>query len=215
MTNRLLATQQQLLQNEAELKQLNIDLEHRVVERTSQLESANEELETFNYSVAHDLRSPLRSIDGFSRVLSNKYHDQLDATARDWLGRICRASQRMGHLIDDMLQLSMVARGPLALERVDLSKIAEDVAEGLSKTNPERQVRFILQQGLSVQADPGLLRAVMDNLLGNAFKFTGKKAEAEIEFGLCDINPNDLLESRSPIPPPPSNSPLEGGGACR
>lgn len=186
MTGRLHAAQQRLLQNEAELRQLNIELERRVLERTRQLESANEELETFNYSVAHDLRSPLRSIDGFSRVLSNKYRDQLDATGKDWLERICRASQRMGCLIDDMLQLSQVTRGPLRLEQIDLSKMAEAVADELRKTNPGRQVRFVVQQGLSVQADPGLMRAVMDNLLGNAYKFTGKKPDAEIEFGACD-----------------------------
>ena len=192
MTSRLHATQQQLMQNEAELKQLNLELERRVVERTRQLEAANEELESFNYSVAHDLRSPLRSIDGFSRVLSNKYHDQLDATGKDWLERVCRASQRMGCLIDDLLQLSQVARSTMMLEQVDLSKMAENVADDLRKINPERQVRFTLQQGLSVQADPGLLRAVMDNLLGNAYKFTGRKAVAEIEFGTCGIDQDDL-----------------------
>jgi light-regulated signal transduction histidine kinase (bacteriophytochrome) len=188
MTDRLHTAQQRLLQNEAELRQLNIELEHRVAERTRQLETANEELESFNYSVAHDLRSPLRSIDGFSRVLSNKYHDQLDATGQDWLERICRASQHMGHLIDDILKLSQVTRSPLKREPIDLSKIAENVADSLGRTNPERQVRFILQQGLSVQADHGLLHVVMDNLLSNAFKFTGKKADAEIEFGVRDID---------------------------
>lgn len=196
MTSRLHAAQQQLLQNEAELKRLNLELERRVVERTRQLEAANEELESFNYSVAHDLRSPLRSIDGFSRVLSNKYHDQLDATGKDWLERVCRASQRMGHLIDDLLQLSQVARSTMRLEQVDLSKMAENVADDLRKANPERQVRFTLQHGLSVQADPGLLRAVMDNLLGNAFKFTGKKTGAEIEFGACDISSDPGEERR-------------------
>lgn len=193
MTDRLHTAQQQLLQNEAELKQLNVELEHRVVERTRQLETVNEELESFNYSVAHDLRSPLRSIDGFSRVLSNKYHDQLDATGRDWLERICRASQRMGYLIDDMLQLSKVARSPLKLEQVDLSKMAEAVADDLRKTGPGRQVRFVVQQGLSAQADPGLLRTAMDNLLGNAYKFTGKKTEAEIEFGARNIDAENVF----------------------
>lgn len=188
MTDRLHTAQQRLLQNEAELKLLNIELEHRVAERTRQLETANEELESFNYSVAHDLRSPLRSIDGFSRVLSNKYHDQLDATGRDWLERICRASQRMGYLIDDMLQLAKVARSPLKLEQVDLSKMAETVADDLRKNHPGRQVRFVVQQGLSAQADPGLLRTAMDNLLGNAYKFTGKKTDAEIEFGARNID---------------------------
>lgn len=163
--------------------QLNTELEYRVQERTRQLEAANKELEAFSYSVSHDLRAPLRSIDGFSRVLSKKYHDQLDSIGQDWLERICHASQHMGLLIDDILQLSLVARSPLRRGLADLSKIAENVADGLRRTNLERQVSFVVQQGLSVQADPGLLRIVMDNLLGNAYKFTGKKADAEIEFG--------------------------------
>jgi len=173
---------------EDEIRRINAELEYRVAERTTQLQAANKELETFSYSVSHDLRAPLRSIDGFSRTLLKKYHGQLDATGQDWLERICRASQHMGHLIDDILKLAQVTRSPLKREPVDLSKIAENVADSLGRTNPERQVRFILQQGLPVQADPGLLRIVMDNLLGNAYKFTGKKTDAEIEFGACDID---------------------------
>ncbi len=171
---------------ENEIRLINVELERRVLERTHQLEAANKELEAFSYSVSHDLRTPLRSIDGFSRVLSKNYYAQLDATGKDWLERVCRASQHMGHLIDDMLQLSQVTRSPLKRELVDLSKVAENVADELCKTYPERQVRFVLQQGLIVHADPGLMRAVMDNLLGNAHKYTGKKSEAEIEFGVCD-----------------------------
>jgi len=180
-------------QAENEIMRMNAELENRVLERTHQLEIANKELESFSYSVAHDLRAPLRSIDGFSRVLSKNYYDQLDATGKDWLERVCRASQHMGLLIDDMLQLSQVMRSPLSRELVDLSGIAEDVADELGKTNPERQVQFILQQGISVQADFGLLRIVMDNLLGNAYKFTGKQAKAEIEFGVSD-RPSDTGE---------------------
>lgn len=188
MTCRLQDSQQQLLRNEAELKQLNTELEQRVKERTRQLEIVNEELESFNYSVAHDLRAPLRSINGFSRVLSNKYCKQLDATALDWLERICRASQHMGHLIDDILRLSQVTRSQLKIEQLDLSNIAENVVDDLKKADPERQVRIVIQQGLQVQADPVLLQVVLDNLLGNAFKFTGKIKDAEIEFGACDID---------------------------
>jgi PAS domain S-box-containing protein len=173
---------------EAGLKQLNLELERRVLERTRQLELANKELEAFSYSVSHDLRAPLRSIDGFSQVLLTTCRDRLDATGIDYLHRVCRASQRMGHLIDDLLHLSQVTRSPLRREPVDLSGIAEHVADDLRKTNPGRQVRFILQSGLSAQGDPGLLHIVLDNLLGNAFKYTGKKPDAEIAFGRREID---------------------------
>lgn len=175
-------------QTEDAIKRLNIDLEHRVSQRTRQLEDANKELEAFSYSVSHDLRTPLRSIDGFSRVLSQNYHAQLDATGKDWLERICRASQRMGNLIDDILLLSQVARSPLRRETVNLSNIAENVADELHKAFPEREVRFVLQDDLIIYGDSGLLRVVMDNLLGNAWKYTGKKSGANIEFGAHDIN---------------------------
>jgi light-regulated signal transduction histidine kinase (bacteriophytochrome) len=178
---------------EAELKQLNLDLERRVKERTRQLEIINKELEAFSYSVSHDLRGPLRSIDGFSQILLKNYHDQLDATGRDYLQRVRRASQRMGHLIDDLLQLSQVARGPLRREPVDLSEIAEHVADDLCRMNPERKVRFVLQAGLSVRADSGLMRIAMDNLFGNAWKYTSKKVEAEIEFGKRSIDREEVF----------------------
>ena len=171
---------------EGELKQLNLELENRVQERTHQLEVANKELEAFSYSVSHDLRAPLRSIDGFSQILSKKYQAQLDATGNDYLQRVRRASQRMGHLIDDLLRLSQVTRSSLKREQVDLSAMAESIAGELRKTTPGRQVNFVLQQGLSVYADPGLLRVAMTNLLGNAYKFTGKKTDAKIEFGRCE-----------------------------
>ncbi len=173
---------------EDEIRQLNAELEYRVRQRTHQLETVNRELEAFSYSVSHDLRSPLRSIDGFSQILSKKYHDKLDATGNDYLERVRRASQRMGNLIDDMLLLSQVTRGPLKREPVDLSKIAEKVADELSKMNTERSVQFVLQRGLIAYADAGLLRIVMDNLLGNAYKYTGKKASAKIEFDMHDID---------------------------
>lgn len=179
-------------QADIEIMRLNVELEHRVLERTRQLEMANKELEAFSYSVSHDLRAPLRSIDGFSQMLLNAYHDRLDATGSDYLHRVRRASQRIGHLIDDLLHLSQVTRSPLRRVPVDLSEIAEQVADELLKMVPERQVRLILQPGLSVLADPGLLRIAMDNLLGNAFKYTGKKANAEIEFGKRQIDQDDV-----------------------
>ncbi|MDP4028479.1 MAG: MASE3 domain-containing protein [Gallionella sp.] len=183
-------------QAEAEIRQLNIHLERRVAERTHQLELVNKELEAFCYSVSHDLRAPLRSIDGFSQVLLKKYQGQLDATGKDYLNRVRRSSQHMGQLIDDMLQLSQVTRGPLKRDRVDLSAIAEQVVEELCKAQPGRQVRFILQQGMAVHGDAGLLRIAMDNLLGNAWKYSGKKAAAEIEFG-AQNRPSDHGEERA------------------
>ncbi|MDO8206884.1 MAG: CHASE domain-containing protein [Gallionella sp.] len=175
-------------QVESELNQLNLELDNRVRERTHQLEVVNQELEAFSYSVSHDLRAPLRSIDGFSQILSKKYHDSLDDTGRDYLERVRRASQRMGQLIDDLLRLAQVTRSPLKREQIDLSAIAEQVADDLRNTNPGRVVQFTVQEGLIVRADPGLLRIVINNLLGNAFKFTGKQADAKIEFGICDCN---------------------------
>lgn len=178
---------------EAELKELNLELERRVQERTRQLELANKELEAFSYSVSHDLRAPLRSIDGFSQILLKTHHDQMDETGRDYLQRVRRASQRMGHLIDDLLKLAQVARSTIRREAVDLSGLVEQVVDELHRANPERRVRFVSQPGLSVQADAGLLRIAMDNLLGNAWKYTGKKAEAEIEFGKRGVEGKDIF----------------------
>lgn len=171
---------------EEEVRKLNLDLERRVQERTRQLEEVNHELEAFSYSVSHDLRAPLRSIDGFSQILSKKYHDMLDDTGRDYLERVRNATQRMGRLIDDLLKLARVTRSELKREQIDLSAIAQQVADELRKSDPLRQVSFVLQPGLSAYADPGLLRVVLVNLLGNAYKFTGKKHDASIEFGCCD-----------------------------
>jgi PAS domain S-box-containing protein len=169
---------------EAEIKQLNIELEGRVQERTRQLESVNRELEAFSYSVSHDLRAPLRSIDGFSQILLKKYHDKLDETGQDYLTRVRRASQRMGRLIDDLLQLSQVTRGNVKREPLDLSAMFKNMVDDMRKTYPERQVKFTVQPDVMVYADPGLLRIVMDNLLGNACKYSGKVPVAEIEFGV-------------------------------
>jgi PAS domain S-box-containing protein len=173
---------------EVEIRRLNVELEGRVQERTRQLESINRELEAFSYSVSHDLRAPLRSIDGFSQILLKKYHEKLDATGQDYLNRVRRASQRMGQLIDDLLNLSQVTRSQVKREQIDLSAIASKAVEELRKTNPELRVQFTLQQGVTAYADASLLRIVMDNLLGNACKYSSKKPLAEIEFGTRDID---------------------------
>ncbi len=170
---------------EQEIRKLNSELERRVIERTRQLELANTELEAFGYSVSHDLRAPLRSIDGFSQVLLKNHSAQLDAKGKDYLARVRRASQRMGELIDDMLYLSRVTRSEMHMEAVDLSRMAGQVAESLRDAAPERRVEFSIEDGIIVQADAKLLRIVLENLLGNAWKFTGKQPRARIEFGVA------------------------------
>ncbi len=177
---------------EDDLRQLNEQLEQRVLQRTRELEAANKELESFSYSVSHDLRAPLRSIDGFSQVLLQRYAATLDDTGRDYLGRVRRASQRMGELIDDLLQLSRMTRGPLRRQEVDLSALAVALLQDLQRTTPERQVQLRVQPDLRVFGDPGLLRVVLDNLLGNAWKFTRHRENAEIEFG-SRVQENELV----------------------
>jgi light-regulated signal transduction histidine kinase (bacteriophytochrome) len=148
-----------------------------------ELEATNRELEAFSYSVSHDLRAPLRSIDGFSQILIEDYADEIDEEGNDYLGRVRAASQRMGHLIDDILGLSRVTRGTMSRERLDLGALATEVAEELRETRPERKVEFSAQKGLEVWGDPKLLRVALANLIGNAWKFTEKSPEARIEFG--------------------------------
>lgn len=169
---------------EQEIRKLNSELERRVIERTQQLELANKELEAFGYSVSHDLRAPLRSIDGFSQILLKHEGERLDAQGKDYLARVRRASQRMGELIDDMLYLSRVTRSEMHMEAVDLSRMAGQVAESLRDAAPERRVEFFIDNGIVVQGDAKLLRIVLENLLGNAWKFTSRKPEARIEFGV-------------------------------
>jgi signal transduction histidine kinase len=167
-----------------ELHQLNDQLEQRVHRRTEQLEIANKELEAFSYSVSHDLRAPLRSIDGFSRILLDDHAAALDAGARDCLDRVRNAAQRMSMLIDDLLMLARVTRAEAVREEVDLSALARQVTDALQAQNPDRRVRFALTPGLKVHGDARLLRIALENLLGNAWKFTGGRAEASIELGM-------------------------------
>jgi PAS domain S-box-containing protein len=168
---------------EAEVRTLNAGLEARVVERTAELEQANNNLEAFSYSVSHDLRAPLRTLSGYSEVLLEDYGDRLDETGRGYLGRIQAASERMATLIDDLLALSRVSRVQINLAPVDLSAEAAAIAAELQFRDPGRRVRFTIQDGIRVMADRGLIRTVLENLIENAWKFTAKDDDAIIEFG--------------------------------
>jgi signal transduction histidine kinase len=169
---------------EEKIQTLNDELQERAV----RLELANKELESFSYSVSHDLRAPLRSIDGFSEALVEDYHDKLDDDAKDYLHRIRAATQRMGQLIDDLLNLSRVARSELKSDQIDLSALVSEVATELQKTEPQRQVDLVIGNGITATGDRRLLRVAMVNLIGNALKFTAKRPLAKIEFGMSGEN---------------------------
>lgn len=164
------------------LEESRKELESRVEQRTAQLEAANKELEAFAYSVSHDLRAPLRAIEGFSHILLNKYPSVLDEAGRDYLRRVGAASQRMGELIEDMLTLSRVSRAELRREPVNLSEFASTVAAELAQRDPKRSVTMVIAPDVVTEGDPHLLRVVLENLIGNSWKFTSKRAQAHIEF---------------------------------
>jgi light-regulated signal transduction histidine kinase (bacteriophytochrome) len=168
---------------EKEIHRLNEELEERVADRTNQLEAANKELEAFSYSVSHDLRAPLRHINGFSQALLEDYADKLDETGKSYLQEVRGASQEMAQLIDDVLQLARVTRSEMRQEVVDLSELASDVIAEFRKREPERRVSFNCVGRLSNRGDKRLLRIVFTNLLGNSWKFTSHREEAEITFG--------------------------------
>lgn len=155
---------------------------------TSQLEATNKELEAFSYSVSHDLRAPLRAIEGFSQALLEDYTERLDEQGRDYLNRVCGATQKMSQLIDAMLSLSRLTRGVMKREAVDLSALARTIADELQKTQPDREVEFVIAEGVTANGDATMLRIVLENFLGNAWKFTGKHPSARIEFGVKQVD---------------------------
>jgi light-regulated signal transduction histidine kinase (bacteriophytochrome) len=192
--NRMVAVRHE---KEMQIKKLNAELEKRVHDRTAELEkayvaittrsneleAANKELEAFCYSVSHDLRAPVRTIGGFTKVLIEGYGDQLDKSGKDYLERTGRAVERMAELIDDLLELSRISRSKLVCTDVDLTALATDVTNELKATAPERPITINLQQGLVAHGDAGLLRVLMANLLGNSWKFTRKHEAPRIDFG--------------------------------
>jgi PAS domain S-box-containing protein len=164
-------------------------LHERLRRQTAELESANAELQTFCYSVSHDLRSPLRAIDGFSQALLEDAAPRLDEAGRRLLGRVRAAAGRMGDLIDALLDLSRVTRQPLDRAKVDLSDLARSVAAELARSEPGRSASVEIAPGLEAEGDPRLLRLVLQNLLGNAWKFTSGKPAAAIAFGAEGSDP--------------------------
>ncbi len=169
-------------QTEHRAQELNQGLQQAVTE----LRSVNQELETFSYSVSHDLRAPLRSIDGFSQALLEDCADQLDDAGHDYLRRIRTASQRMGQLIDDLLTLSRVIRSEMKRESVDLSRLATQIVRDLQQGDPARSATIDIQPGLVAQGDSRLLQVILENLLNNAWKFTASRVHANIRFGLVE-----------------------------
>ncbi len=171
---------------EEEVRRLNADLERRVLERTVELEAANKELEAFDYSISHDLRAPLNRIEGFSAMLVDKYGPTLDAGARELLTRITDAGRHMNQLVEDLFALSTATRGEPQRGAVDVTGLAESIVATLRRGEPVRDVRFEAHAGMKAHADPGLMRAVLENLLGNAWKFTSRRAQAAIEVGCME-----------------------------
>ncbi len=166
------------------LRQLNLELEDHVNQRTSELQASIRELESFSYSVSHDLRSPLRGINGFSSLLLQDYGERLDQQGKEYLRRICSATLRMSELIDGMIDLAQLTREPIHLAEFDLSRMAESIAKELQGAEPERRVEFIAESDVRVRGDERLLRIVLYNLLSNAWKFTARKEVAHVAFGV-------------------------------
>lgn len=178
------ATLSALVESQNEVRRMNAELEQRVMERTRQLENANRELESFAYAVSHDLRAPLRSLSGFSQILRESSPEGLDEKSQHYLQRIQDAAQRMSSLIDDLLGLSRISRIELVARPVSLSQISADAAAALRERCPEHRVELEIAPNMNVNGDPRLLRIAMDNLLGNAWKYTGPTPHPRVSVGV-------------------------------
>ncbi|MHC4443392.1 MAG: PAS domain-containing sensor histidine kinase [Planctomycetota bacterium] len=186
-TDRLLAIVRDITERkraEEELSKYRHHLEELVEQRTAEMTAANKELESFCYSVSHDLHAPLRAMHGFSQALIEDHAKQLDKQGKKYLQRIQAASRRMDQLIDDLLDLSRLTRGEIHRQTVDLSDLAENIATELQQTQPQRNVTWVIEKDIQAHGDRRLLRVLMENLFGNAWKFTGKHSNAKIEFGI-------------------------------
>lgn len=179
--------QRRMIESKRALKRLNEGLEKRVAQRTAQLTDANKELETFNYAVSHDLRAPLRHIEGYSKMLMEGCGDHLPETGKGFLQRINHASRRMNEMIEALLNLSRTSSNELYVCEIDLSRMAREIAHELSLSDPDRTVMFQIADTVTAQGDVQLIRLVMENLLGNAWKYTSRKETAVIEFGTTGI----------------------------
>ncbi len=171
-------------EDEHTLHAFNAELERRVIDSARQLEATARELEAFGATLSHDLRAPLRSIEGFSRLLLQPpYAEQLDATGLDYLQRVHRASLRLGQMMEDMLQLVRLARGGVKPEQLDLSHMAREIVEALQAAAPGRRAEITIEPNIAVMGDAQLMRLALENLLGNAWKFTSRNEVANISFG--------------------------------
>jgi PAS domain S-box-containing protein len=188
----LAASEAALRRSEQEVQRMNAELEQRVADRTVQLKAANEELEAFSYSVSHDLRAPLRSIDGFTQVLLEDCGERLNAESRESLDRVRKAGQRMERIVDGLLTLARVARDEVHFTTVDLSALAHAIAGELQAGQPGRQAQFIIAPGLTINADPDLMHIALENLLRNAWKFTGRSPAVRIELGVMQRDRDDV-----------------------
>jgi PAS domain S-box-containing protein len=178
---------------EEEIRTLNKELEQRVAERTVQLEALNKELQSFAYSISHDFRAPLRALDGFSASLQTKYDEHLDDEGRHYLDRIRNAAIYMSNLVDDLLNLSRITRQEFKQQQVDLSKLVAEIFAALQEAEPQRQTTIKIAPDLQVRGDAALLQSALQNLLENAWKFSSKEAQAEIEVGRTTVDGEEVF----------------------